>query len=624
MRAARASYSSLFSPLLRVPHLGMRTYQIWQESGIQGLRQQIKYRNRYQRAEKVYREWVAAYDTLTAADREAIEARINEFRHRPLISVVMPVYNVEEIWLRRAIDSVRTQLYERWELCIADDNSIKPHVRVVLEEYAAQDSRIKIVFRKENGHISAASNSALELATGEFVALFDNDDELSEHALYVVAEEINAYPEVDLIYSDNDFIDEHGTRYQPNFKTDWNPDLFYSLNLISHLGVYRRSIVEKIGGFREGYEGSQDYDLALRVIEQIPEKHIRHVPYILYHWRAIHGSVALNSNQKEYAHEAARKAIGAHFARTKIDAVVTQGHESFHRVVYTLPESLPLVSLIITTRDHVDLLRQIISGVLEKTDYQRVELLIVDNQSNEPATLKYLSEIENDPRVKVLRYDAPFNYSAMNNLAAQHSTGEIIGLVNNDIKVISPDWLKEMVCHAQRPEIGAVGAKLYYADDSIQHAGIITGIQGVAVNIYRRVPKRIARHVTFINVIQNFSAVTAACMIMRKQVFDEAGGFDAANLPVVYNEVDFCLRIRERGYRILWTPYAELYHLESASQEPDSTSQRLTRFRKETDYMKSRWGRLLSSDPYYNLNLTLDGEPFELALPMRISKPWKN
>jgi GT2 family glycosyltransferase len=439
-----------------------------------------------------------------------------------------------------------------------------------------------------------------------------------------VAEEINNYPTTDLIYSDSDLIDDHGRRHKPDFKSDWNPDLFYSLNLISHLGVYRRSIIEGIGGFRTGYEGSQDYDLALRVVERIPEKNIRHIPHVLYHWRTITGSIALDAREKEYAHDAARKAIGEHFERKNISATATKGYLSFHRIVYTLPRLLPLVSLIITTRDRVDLLRQCVEGILEETDYRPLELLIVDNQSAEPATLKYLSAIANDPRVKVLRYDAPFNYSAMNNMAAQHSAGEIIGLINNDIKIISPDWLTEMVSHALRPEIGAVGAKLYYADDSIQHAGIITGYGGTAVNAYQRVQQQTARHIIRANVIQNFTAVTAACMVLRKQVFEEACGLDAQNLPVAFNDVDFCLRLGERGYRILWTPHAELYHLESASLGLGTAPARLPQFMKETAYLKSRWGHLLPFDPYYNINLTLDGELFSLALPPRASKPWSS
>lgn len=569
-----------------------------------------------------YKTWVESYDTLSDSDREAILTRIDKLEYKPLLSIVMPVYNVEEIWLRTAIESVRKQLYPQWELCIADDNSSQPHVRKVLEEYARKDSRIKIVFRRENGHISAASNSALELTSGEFVALLDNDDELSEHALYMVVEELNEHPKPDLIYSDEDKISEKGERYEPHFKSEWNPDLFYSCNTISHLGVYRTSIIKKIGGFREGYEGSQDYDLALRFIEQIPEGHIRHIPHVLYHWRAISGSVALASGEKNYAHEAARKAIRSHFERKGIEAIVTEGHNRFHRVVYPVPSPAPLVSLIVATRDRVELLRQTIYGLLNETDYQAIEIVIIDNQSSDPATLSYLRDLQRDSRVKIIQYNAPFNYSVLNNLGVRESKGEIVGLINNDIKVISPEWLKEMVSHAIRPGIGIVGAKLLYPDDTVQHAGVILGVNGVAAHVHKFIPRNSTGYFNRAMIIQNLSAITGACMLLRRKVFDEVGGLDEVNLPVAFNDVDLCIRIRERGYRIVWTPYAELYHLESASRGSDHTPENKPRFIKEIEYMRSVWSHILPNDPYYNPNLTLTREDFSLAVPPRTIKRW--
>jgi GT2 family glycosyltransferase len=570
-----------------------------------------------------YKQWVEEYDTLTDSDRNSIRARIEELEYRPLISVVMPVYNVDEMWLRSAIESVRGQLYPNWELCIADDCSSRPHVRRVIKEYAEQEPRIKAVFRRQNGHISAACNSALELATGEFVAFLDNDDELSEHALYMVAEELNARPEADLIYSDEDKINEQGKRFSPHFKTDWNPDLFYALNFISHLGVYRTSILRKLGGFRPGYEGSQDYDLALRVIEQIPEGHISHIPHILYHWRAIPGSLASNPNEKNYAHEVARKALRSHFERMGNAATITAGRNNYHRAIYPLPTPQPLVSLIIGTRDHVELLRQVVEGILEQTDYQQIELIIIDNQSCEPAPLSYLNEIQKHAQVRVIPYDAPFNFSAINNLAVGQSQGEIIGLLNNDIKIISSGWLKEMVSHALRPEIGAVGAKLYYADDTVQHAGVVLGVGGVAGHLHKNLPKEADGYYNRLHAIQNFSAVTGACLVMRRQIFDEVSGFDELNLPVAFNDIDLCLRIRKRGYRILWTPYAELYHLESASRGDDMTADKLSRFQRECAFMHSHWGDALLNDPYYNPNFSLQAEDCSLAAPQRTVKPWK-
>jgi len=570
-----------------------------------------------------YRLWTKLYDTLTDADREAILARISVLNYKPLISVLMPVYDVEEVWLRAAIESVRKQLYPHWEFCIADDNSTQPHVRRVLEEYAHKDARIKVTYRQQNGHISAASNSALDLISGEFIALLDHDDELPEHALYMVVEELNEWPDADLIYSDEDKIDEKGERYHPHFKADWNPDLFYSCNMISHLGVYRASIVKKIRGFREGYEGSQDYDLALRFIEQIPEAHIRHIPRVLYHWRAISGSVALASDEKSYPHQAARKAISSHLERKGIKATVTEGHNCFHRVIYPVPDPAPLVSLIIATRDRPELLSQTVAGLLDETDYGPIEIIIVDNLSKNTETLKYLREIQKDPRVKVIEYRDIFNFSAINNLGFRESSGEVVAIINNDIKIISPGWLKEMVSHALRPGIGVVGAKLLYPDDTVQHAGVILGVRGVAAHAHRLIPRNSPGYINRAMIIQNLSAVTGACMVTRREVFEEVGGLDEVNLAVAFNDVDFCIRVMEKGYRIVWTPYAELYHLESASRGRDDTPETAPRFKKEVDYMLEIWKDRLSYDPCYNPNLTMVDEDFSLAVPPRITKKWE-
>ncbi len=440
----------------------------------------------------------------------------------------------------------------------------------------------------------------------------------------MVVEELNRHPDADLIYSDEDKIDESGRRYGPYFKPDWNPDLFYSQNMICHLSVYRASILKKMGGFRLGYEGSQDYDLAVRFVEQTFPDRIRHIPHVLYHWRAIPGSSALTPNEKDYTQEAARRAIRSHFERKNIPVKVTEAPgTTFHRIVYPLPEDPPLVSLIIPTKDKVGLLRGCVDGILNKTDYHNIEVIIVDNRSEEAETLSYLEEVQADPRVRIVNYDGSFNFSAINNMAVRQSRGEIIGLINNDIVVISPGWLAEMISHALRPEIGAVGAKLYYADHTIQHAGVIVGLGGVAGHGHKRFSGNDPGYFFRAKLVQNLSAVTAACLVLRREVFEEVGGFDEKNLSVAFNDVDFCLRIRERGYRNLWTPYAELYHLESASRGPEETLEKQARFRNEVLYMKSRWGQALLHDPYYNPNLTLDREDFSLAFPPGVSKPWK-
>lgn len=602
-------------------------WNLWRSGGTDAVRAHFNQRREEEATgeerKTAYGRWVREYDRLTDADRAAIRSRIAALPSRPLISVVMPVYNVDEQWLVEAIESVRGQLYEHWELCIADDCSPKRHIRKVLTRFAKLDSRIKVVFRETNGHISAASNSALALATGEFVALLDHDDVLPEHALYCVAEELAAHPDADLMYSDEDKIDIEGVRSDPHFKPDWSPELFYSYNFVSHLGVYRRSVLTEIGGFREGFEGSQDYDLALRVIERVPASHIRHIPRVLYHWRIIPGSVALHGEEKNYAHLAARRALAEHFQRRGETVEVTKSVGSFHRVTFHVPAPRPLVSVIIGTRDQVKLLAQAVDGILRETDYRNVEILIVNNQSREPDTYAYFDLLKKEPKVRVLDYDAPFNFSAINNMAAGEARGDVFLLLNNDIKIIHPEWLGEMVSHAIRPGVGAVGAKLYYANETLQHAGVVLGIGGVAGHAFRFWDRNRLGYFSRTHVLQNFAAVTGACLAVRREVFEEVGGLSAKELPIAFNDVDFCLKILERGYRMVWTPFAELYHLESVSRGSDQTPERLPGFQREIGYMKTRWAHILERDPYYNLNFSLITEDFDLASPPRVTKPWE-
>jgi GT2 family glycosyltransferase len=581
---------------------------------------QVVGRWREWRLSRNYRAWIARYDTIGEDDCRVIARAIAGLADPPLISVVMPVYETPEAYLRAAIDSVRRQLYPHWQLCIADDASTAPHVRAVLEHYRETDQRIEICYRRENGHISAASNSALALAKGEFVALLDHDDLLPEHALYLVAQAVTADPELDLIFSDEDKIDAEGRRFDPYFKPDWNPDLMLSQNMFSHLGVFRRSLVEAVGGFRQGYEGSQDYDLVLRAAARTCPERIHHIPHVLYHWRAIPGSAALAPEEKNYATKRARQAIADHLATQGIDAqVVTSALPNFHRVCYVLRDP-PLVSVIIPTRDQVALLRTCVSGLLERTDYPDLEIIIIDNQSSVPDTHAYFAELAAKPRVRIVSYDKPFNYAAINNFAAGLASGSMLCLLNNDIEVIHSDWLEEMVSHAARPGVGGVGAMLYYPDQRIQHAGTILGIAGVAAHAYRWQPRGTPGFFGRAGLIQNLSAVTAACFVVPAAVYAEVGGLDERNLTIAFNDVDLCLRIGERGYRIVWTPHAELYHHESASRGLDTDPDKRKRFAAEVAYMHRRWGALLRHDPCHNPNLWLDYHDWGLASPPRIGK----
>lgn len=618
-------FTSVLPALIRkaggVTSTAVRAWQVFQSEGMQG----IKFRWHAYHASGLdhaasrndYQEWVRRYDTLNEGDRRRIRDTVQKMQSPPLISVVMPTFNADPVWLSQAIESVRSQLYPHWELCIADDASTDPRIRPLLEQLAQQDTRIKLHLRAQNGHISAASNSALDMATGEWVALLDHDDLLSELALFCVAQRIIAQPSVRMVYSDEDKIDEHGKRHWPYFKCDWNPDLFYSHNMFCHLGVYHLELVRSVGGFRSGFEGSQDYDLALRCVERIRSDQIAHIPKVLYHWRVHTESTASNAEAKPYAMLAGERALNEHFQRMGV-----AGHVKLidlgYRAQYQLPSDLPLVSLLIPTRDHKKITELAVRSILDKTTYPNYEIIILDNGSIEAETLDWFERIERqNSRVRVIRYDHPFNYSAINNFGVTQAAGSVIGLINNDVEVINPEWLSEMVSHALRPDIGCVGAKLYYSNDTLQHGGVVIGLGGCAAHSHKHFPRDSAGYFLRLKCISNYSAVTAACLIVRKEIFEAVGGLDEENLKVAFNDVDFCLKVREKGYRNLWTPYAELYHHESISRGAEDTLDKQARFQSEIQFMKKKWGLELTQDPCYSPNLTLSHEDFSLAWPPR-------
>ncbi|UYO53121.1 glycosyltransferase family 2 protein [Rhodopseudomonas palustris] len=573
-----------------------------------------------------YTHWVAKYDRLSDADRAHIRRHVDSFSYTPLISVVMPVYNPPEWAFAAAVESVRNQLYPHWELCIADDASPAPHVARLLVELATAEPRIRYVCRERNGNISAASNSALTLVTGEFVALMDHDDLLSEHALYHVAVALNRNPSLDLIYSDEDEIDAAGRRHTPYFKTDWNPDLMHGHNMVSHLGVYRKSLLDAIGGFREGYEGSQDYDLALRGAGATTPDRIHHIPEILYHWRRNYGQDSFSEQHLGKCLQAAMRAIADDLAR-RGDPGEVRPHPlapNWSYVHRPIPTPAPLVSVIVPTRDRADLLQRCADGILNGTNYPSIELLIVDHDSTEAETLTLFAQLKSDARVRILPYSGPFNYSAINNMAVAAARGSIVALVNNDVEVIDPDWLSNMVALASLDGVGAVGAKLLYPDGRVQHGGVVLGVGGVA-NHFSHLLRRSSRGYFGRNILTSaVSAVTGACLLVRKSIYEDVGGLNAQDLPVAFNDVDLCLKIRRRGYRNVWTPFAELYHHESASRGAENNPEKIARFTQETNYMKRVWGECLVNDPYYNSNLSDQiGESFDLAFPPRTPTPWQ-
>ena len=580
-----------------------------------------------------YQHWVIANDTLDDDDRRLIADHIAAMTYRPLISVVVPAYNTAPAALRAMIASVQSQLYPNWELCICDDASPGRHVPDILAEIAKTDARVKWVRREQNGNISAASNTALELAKGEFVALLDHDDVLPDHALYEVIVELNQNPDLDLIYSDEDKIDEAGIRYGAYFKPDFSLDLLFGQNMISHLGVYRRDIIERVGRFRLGFEGSQDYDLTLRVVAQSSPERIRHIPAVLYHWRQERSGGSFSQSNLEQCVAAARQSIQERLdARVlsmtggTVTACVSVPHHN--RVAWDLPVPLPLVSIVIPTRDRVDLLRNCVSGLLYRTTYDAVEILIVDNGSTEPETAAYFADLAKEERVRILTIEGDFNYSRLNNEAVGQARGSVIVLMNNDIEIIEAGWLNEMVGLVCRKDVGAVGAKLLYGDGRVQHAGVRLGAghfeggTGVAGHFGLLKERYDVGYFGQLALTRDVSAVTGACLAVRRDIYQDVGGLDEDRLKVAFNDVDFCLRIREAGYKVVWTPFAELYHLESASRGLDETPEKQERFRREAQYMIDRWGAALQSDPYYNLNFENIANEYALSFPTRRSKPW--
>jgi O-antigen biosynthesis protein len=450
------------------------------------------------------------------------------------------------------------------------------------------------------------------------VAFLDHDDLLPAHALAYMVMAIEAQPDVQMLYSDEDKIDENGKRSDPYFKTAWNVDLFYSHNLVTHLALYRRELIKRTGGLRNEFAGAQDYDLVLRVIEHIKPEQIAHVPFILYHWRAHAGSTATaDLNIKPYAMLAGERALNAHFKRQGITARAQFIGHGF-RARYKLPDIQPTVSIIIPTRNAVELVRTCIESIKARTIYKNYEIVLVDNGSDDPAALAYFAEQAQAPNFMLIRDDSPFCYSAINNKAASQAHGEILCFLNNDIEVINPDWLNELVSHACRPGIGAAGARLLYPNGTLQHAGIVLGIGGWAGHAHKGFSSLAHGYVGRATLISSFSAVTGACMAVQRKHFEAVGGFDEVNLRVACNDVDLCLKFTELGLRNVYTPFASLYHHESATRGYEDTPEKKARFQREVDHMWSRWPQMMAKDPAYSPNLTLDHEDFSLAWPPRV------
>ncbi len=535
------------------------------------------------------------------------------------ISIITPVYNIDELFLEKCIRSVLNQIYDNWELCLIDDGSTKSHIKGILEKYTEEDPRIKIRFLKENRGVSEALNEGVSLVKGQYIGFLDHDDELTNEALYEVFKAIDEYSP-DVLYSDEAIIDSRGKTIAAHFKPDFSTDLLLSHNYITHMLVINKSLFNEIGGFNSKYDGAQDYDLILKLVEKSDK--IYHIPKVLYRWRKIPTSIRVNPESKYDPDNAGKIALEAALNRRKIKGKVLHGYSKFYYHVKRDLFNQPLISIIIPFRDGSEFLKKCIESILSKTDYQDIEIIGIDNNSKERETYDVISNLrEADKRFACYQYNIPFNFSKINNYGADLAKGEHILFMNSDIEVINSDWIEYMLEHSQREDVGVVGPVLYYPDNTVQHAGVIIGLGGVAAHSHRYMPRDSGGHFGRLKTIQNLSAVTGACMMTKKSIFKELGGFDEY-LTHAYNDIDYCLRVREKGYLIVFTPYAELYHHESISRGYENNLVKRARLEKEKEYFRNRWQAIIANgDPYYNPNLTLDKEDFS---PRELKKPFSH
>ena len=584
--AKRLSPYNIKKGLLYMKHFGPKEF--W-----------IRLTERFQADDVDYEEW---YKNHKPTMEELQRQRDTEFEYEPLISILVPVYNTPEEFLKQMIQSVRKQTYDNWELCIANANPANETVAEILRISSTKDERIKVKDVPENEGIAQNTNAALAIATGDYIGLLDHDDLLTPDALYEVVKMINENDRPQVWYSDEDKITmDLSEHFQPHMKPDYNKDLLRSNNYITHFFVAERMLVEEVGGEDGEYNGAQDYDLILKCTERA--KGIAHIPRILYHWRVHKASTADNPASKMYAFDAGKRAIEDHLKRCgEIGKVSHEKDLGFYRVKYQVQGS-PLISIIIPNKDQVESLDKCLRSI-EKSSYKNYEIIIVENNSTEDETFAYYKKIESD-KIRIVYWSDEFNYSAINNFGVKHARGDYLLLLNNDVEVITTDWLEELTANCQRKDVGIVGARLYYPDDTIQHAGIVIGIGGVAGALFVGMPRMFTGYLHKASIQQDLSAVTAACMMVKRSVYEELGGLEE-ELKVAFNDVDFCLRAREKGYLVVYDPNVELYHFESKSRGTEDSKEKIRRFQNEIEYMRSHWLELLKKgDPMYNPNLTL-------------------
>ncbi len=592
-------------------------WRIWRGGNLHSLK--IFVARWLEQSDADYRTWVSYHDSLTDEDRAAIRARIMALQRRVTFSIVIRADDTAAETLKSCFDSVLNQLYADWELWIVGDDSPASHAGAVLDEYCRLDRRIRVASASSDQ--GTTTTSVLDLATGDYIVLLDPSGTLSEHALYLIAEALDATPNLDLVYADDDEVDPAGKRASPNFKGGWDSERFLLQDYVSRFCALRADLVRRVGGWRPGYEGSEDYELLLRCMAEIEAKRIGHVPFVLYHARRRpppNGSGAMS-----VVEDSKLRAVADHFSAARSLSTVERGSvPGVVRVRYPLPEPAPPVTLIIPTRNAAELVRRCIESIVARTAYPSYEILLVDNESDEARSTTYFRDLEASGKIRLLRFEGAFNYAAINNFAARHASGAILGLLNNDTEVINGEWLSEMVSLVTRTEIGAVGAKLLYPDGTVQHAGIVMGLHGTVGHLHQRTPKESAGYCDALVVAREVTALTGACLLVRRSVYEEVGGLDQDDLAVTFNDIDFCLKLRSRGYRNIWTPHALLYHHEAATRGPDDSPEKAARFGAEWAHMRAKWGRQLDDDPFYSPNLSLTCDDCQPSFPPRCEVPW--
>jgi GT2 family glycosyltransferase len=561
-----------------------------------------------------YKHWIKSNEPNQRMLAEQ-DTQSRRFLYRPVISIVIPVYNTPPEILNAAIQSIFEQTYDNWQLCIANGSPKSEKICNILNAYQKKDRRITVLHLKENLGIAGNTNAAIELASGEFVGFLDHDDCLAAFALFEIVLALQQHIDADLLYSDEDLISSNGKkRFKPHFKPAYSLDLLRSINYITHFVVVRKNLGDQIRWLRSGYEGAQDYDLMLRIVEHARE--IIHIPKVLYHWRHWPSSTTntddTSSSAKKSANDAGKKALQEHLERCGLKSIVEDGPDlTLYQVRYSIIQN-PLVSIIILTRDHAEDLRKCILSIQSKSTYYNYEIVLIENASQEEKTFLLYEELQKNTAVRIITYKEPFNFSRANNYAASQALGDVFLFLNNDIEVVSPDWLERLLEHALRKEVAIVGAKLVYPNNTIQHAGVILGIGGFAGHSHKYFPRNAKGYINRLRLIQNYSAVTGACMMIRRDVFYELGGFDE-QYAIAANDIDLCLKALSNNYLIVWTPYSELYHHESKTRGNEDTEEKKSRYNQETTRFRQKWSVILDrGDDYYSPNLSLSSEDFSI------------